>query len=940
MYERPPHLYALANDCYRSLLQNQANQCVIISGESGAGKTEASKIIMQFVTAISKSATNASGNQIKDQLLESNPLLEAFGNAKTLRNDNSSRFGKYMEIQFSRMGAPVGGQITNYLLEKSRVVAAGQGERSFHIFYQLLNGASPQLIKDLALTKQPETYAYLKHTGCFNVPTINDQQEFAAVLKAMKVLGISEQDQQAVWRLLAAILHLGNVEFGSFVNKGGQNASQVSNKNVVETVSKLLLCDFQSLLTALTTRSITSGAAGRRNSVISCTLDLQQAVYSRDALAKALYDRLFTWLVGRINEKIRSSDPSSIIVLGLLDIYGFEIFGKNSFEQFCINYCNEKLQQLFIELTLKSEQEEYVREGIEWKEIQYFNNKPICELIEKKPIGIISLLDECCLIATSTDASFLEKLNKNFATSQFYESAAKSQGKDKTLDQSTFRIKHYAGDVSYNVAYFLDKNKDTLFVDHINVMQTSSDGLLGQLFPQANANDRKRPETAGTQFRNAVNSLITALLACQPHYVRTIKPNDNKKPSQMDHERIKHQVRYLGLLENVRVRRAGFANRQPYERFLTRYKMIAKETWPLWRKDPKSGASAILNSQSVPSSEIAMGKTKVFIRNPKTLFLLEEQREKKIPFIVTIIQAHVRGLLARLKFGKHRAAMKIVLFYKTYKSRKWIKKVIETFANVSKDRNFGYHWSFPEAPPVLHNAQVLLTKVHRCWWSKMLIATLNAEQRAVMRQKVFAYDVFHKKKPWMFARSWDNNYLEGDANDVKEKYTAAMQLLFQTFGDQQILFADFCVKINPQGTPQKRGMVVTDKNIYKYGPKDAKMHKLGTPLSVVQTISLFPGSCPYVVCHCEAPYRDLVLDLAQGIHGVEKYSEFVATVAMQIKLLTGRQVPIKIVDTITYNNSRPKGADAQLTAKPTSDPKVTTCQFKKGKPNVVMFPSK
>eukprot|EP01098_Paradermamoeba_levis_P008102 TRINITY_DN336_c0_g1_i1.p1 TRINITY_DN336_c0_g1~~TRINITY_DN336_c0_g1_i1.p1 ORF type:complete len:661 (+),score=189.01 TRINITY_DN336_c0_g1_i1:1827-3809(+) len=646
------------------------------------------------------------------------------------------------------------------------------------------------------------------------------------------------------------------------------------------------------------------------------------------------------WLA-ESTKKIKAKDESSVIVLGLLDIYGFEIFGKNSFEQFCINYCNEKLQQLFIELTLKSEQEEYVREGIEWKEVQYFNNKPICELIEKKPLGIISMLDESCLIATSTDVSFLEKLNKNFNSSAFYESSAKSQGRDKTLDQTSFRIKHYAGDVTYSVNYFLDKNKDTLFIDHINVMQTSSDGLLGQLFPQINPNDKKRPESAGSQFRTAVNSLITALLACQPHYARCIKPNDNKKPSSLDNERIKHQVRYLGLLENVRVRRAGFANRQAYERFVGRYKMIAKETWPIWKKDLKSGTTVILSSQNVPPSEIAMGKTKVFIKNPKTLFLLEEAREKRLPTIVAVIQAHVRGWLARLKFGKHRAAMKIALFYKTYKSRRYLKQLIDTFSNCHKDRHFGRNWKFPEAPPVLQHGRLLIMKIHHCWWARKLLATLNTEQTAEMRQKVFAYDVFHGKKPWNFTRSWDNNYLEGDSNEVKDKYTAAMQLLFQTFGDQQILFADFCIKINPNGVPQKRGIVVTDKNIYKYGPKDAKMHKQGTPLSVVQNILLFSNnSCPYVVLQCDSPYRDLVLDLGQGINNCEKYSEFIASVAMQVKHLTGRAVPIKFTETINYNNSRPKGADAQLVAKVSTDPKVVTAQFKKGKPNTVFFPQK
>jgi len=922
-YEMPPHIYALANDAYRSMRQNQEKQCVIISGESGAGKTEASKKIMQFLTYVS-SKSNQEGEKISKMLLDSNPLLEAFGNAKTLRNDNSSRFGKYMEMQFNAVGAPIGGKITNYLLEKSRVVGRTVGERSFHIFYQLLKGLSQPKLNELGLNNTPQSYDYLKKSNAFDVSTIDDSGDFKQVLKAMETLGLNSDDQNAIWRVLAAILHLGNITFTETAQQQtGTTTVRVADPKPLGAAATNLKCDINALGMALTYRSISTGV-GKRCSVISVPLDVNQAIYSRDALAKALYERLFQWLVSKINTQI--NNPEKGPVIGILDIYGFEVFDTNSFEQLNINYCNEKLQQLFIELTLKSEQEEYVREGIEWKNIDYFNNKPICELIEKKVMGFISLLDESCLIAKSTDQSFLDGVCKTFEKNPHFQSYASS--KDRSIGDNCFRLKHYAGDVTYDVKGFLDKNKDTLFSDLINCMQASSDKLVQGLFPPTKPEDsKKRPETAGSQFRNAMNALINTLLACSPHYVRCIKSNDNKQAGVIDEDRVRHQVRYLGLLENVRVRRAGFANRQTYERFSTRYKMLSKKTWPSFNGSPKAAVEAILAEHNISKEEYRLGKTKIFIRNPTTLFYFEEKREQEIPRIVTLIQKHWRGFKARSKWNQRKAAIKIQLFYRTYRFKRWFKNLHTAFANVQRDPQWGKNTQWPKHPSVLDRAAELIHKVHNTWRAEKMVMSLGAKAPA-MRQKVLAYDIFHGKKKWQFSRVFDADYLEKPTNPYQAKYVQAMQNLFSTYGDTEVMFADYVIKVNPKGVPQKRGIVVTNANIYKHDPKNYKVKKWGTPLADITSISVSPNTDTFLVIHCKAPSRDFVLDL--GINGYEAVSEIVTVIVQQVFLKTGVRLTVQFSNSITYNNARPKGSDTVLNFQTSNDPKITGSSFKKG----------
>ncbi len=526
-------------------------------------------------------------------------------------------------------------------------------------------------------------------------------------------MNITPDAQVQVFRLLAAILFLGNVEFVAPQNN--KDKSAVKNKDVVQKAANLLKVKPGELDAALTSRTIKTG-----NQSINTPLNLVDAAASRDAFAKSLYSGLFDWIVFELNKAmVPAKGKGKEMTLGVLDIYGFEIFEDNSFEQFCINWCNEKLQQYFIELTLRSEQEEYAREGIAWTPVEYFDNRVICDLIEKKPGGILAILDEDCLLANSTDVSFLEKLTKNMGVNKHFKTAASEQkagvkGAVK-LQRDQFVIVHYAGDVAYKTAGFLNKNRDILFNDQVALINGSQDSLVAQVFKNVASDSMKRPDTAGTKFKSSLASLIDTLAKCKPSYVRCIKPNENKAALAIDEDRFRHQLRYLGLLENVRVRRAGFCFRQTYERFLGRYKMTCPSTWIQWRGPARAGAEEILKFHKMAKEEFRLGKTKVFIKNPQQLFLLEEAREAKLPSVAIIIQRNWRKAIARIHYRRLRAAVRIQRAFKSYKSKKWLIAVVKSFKGVSPQNNYGMAIAWPPAPPVLSDALKHFKRIQKTW---------------------------------------------------------------------------------------------------------------------------------------------------------------------------------------------------------------------------------
>ncbi|CAL1582720.1 unnamed protein product [Knipowitschia caucasica] len=673
-YELSPHIYALADEAYSSLRDQDKDQCILITGESGAGKTEASKLVMSYVAAVCGKGQEV--NKVKEQLLQSNPVLEAFGNAKTVRNDNSSRFGKYMDIEFDFKGDPLGGVISNYLLEKSRVVKQPRGERNFHIFYQLLSGASDDTIKKLKLERDVSKYNYLSLDSA-TVNGLDDAANFRTLRNAMQIVGFMEDEMQSVLELVAAVLKLGNIEFKPESRCNGIDESRIKDKNDLKEMCELLGVEQSVLERAFSFRTVEA-----KMEKVSTTLNVAQAYYARDALAKNLYSRLFSWLVTRINESIKAQAKTRHKVMGVLDIYGFEIFEDNSFEQFIINYCNEKLQQIFIELTLREEQEEYVREGIEWTNIEYFNNAIICDLIENNQNGILAMLDEECLRpGTVTDETFLDKLNTICAEHQHFESRLSKNSKfltDHSLPHNCFRIQHYAGKVLYRVEGFVDKNNDLLYRDLSQAMYKANHSLIKQLFPEGNPAkvNLKRPPTAGFQFKHSVGTLMRNLQTKNPNYIRCIKPNDKKASHIFTDSLVGHQVRYLGLMENVRVRRAGYAFRQPYEPCLERYKMLCKRTWPHWRGPAREGVEVLMTDLQVNPEEFSYGRSKIFIRNPRTLFSLEERRKQCLEDLATLIQKIYRGWKCRTRFLLlKQSQITVAAWYRRYAQQKKYKRI-------------------------------------------------------------------------------------------------------------------------------------------------------------------------------------------------------------------------------------------------------------------------
>ncbi|ODV73149.1 myosin 5 CYBJADRAFT_168203 [Cyberlindnera jadinii NRRL Y-1542] len=630
--EVPPHVFAVAESMVYNMKAYNESQCVIISGESGAGKTEAAKRIMQYIAAATAtSVSSKSITEIRDIVLATNPLLESFGCAKTLRNNNSSRHGKYLEINFSEQYEPVSGKITNYLLEKQRVVGQNKGERNFHIFYQFTK-AAPESYRQTFGVQGPEQYLYT--SGTTSVEGIDDAKDFQETLKAMQIIGIDQEQQDQIFRILAAILWIGNITFV----EDEQGNSTVRDSSVTKFVAYLISVDEQTLINSLITRVMTT-----MNETYDIPLNPTQATAVKHALAAAMYSVLFDHIIVILNKVLDKGNKYKSI--GILDIYGFEIFEHNSFEQLCINYVNEKLQQIFIQLTLKSEQDEYVREQIQWTPIQFFNNKIVVDLIEaKRPPGVMAALNDACATAHAksdeSDASFAQRLNL-MTSNQHFE-----------LRQAKFVIKHYAGDVTYDIQHMTDKNKDQLQKDLMEMLATSQNSFIHTLFPKpVDHGSRRRPPTASDKIIKSANELVETLSLSKPSYIRTIKPNEHRSASEFDDRQVLHQIKYLGLKENVRIRRAGFAYRQTFEKFVERFYLLSRKCSYAgeftWSGDIKDAVLHILQDSAIPATEYQMGTTKVFIKTPETLFGLESLRDRYWHNMAAIIQRAIRRYMKK-----------------------------------------------------------------------------------------------------------------------------------------------------------------------------------------------------------------------------------------------------------------------------------------------------
>eukprot|EP01100_Stratorugosa_tubuloviscum_P009543 TRINITY_DN3_c0_g1_i1.p1 TRINITY_DN3_c0_g1~~TRINITY_DN3_c0_g1_i1.p1 ORF type:complete len:1096 (-),score=666.41 TRINITY_DN3_c0_g1_i1:101-3388(-) len=800
-HELPPHIFALAEETYRAMKNEGENQCVIISGESGAGKTEASKLIMNYVAAVSGAGQGV--EYVKSVILDSNPLLEAFGNAKTLRNNNSSRFGKYFEIKFDARGDPCGGTITNYLLEKSRVTFQNQGERNFHVFYQVLAGASEDEAQRFQLYEL-QHFTYVNQSGCSTVDGMDDVHEYHDMKKAMATMAFTAQEQSDCIQMAAAILHIGNLAFV----EDGKGSAQFYDPNALEIASQMLQVDSFALSSAILFRVINTGGPGGRSSTYNVPQNVEQANSAKDALSKVIYSRMFDFIVQKVNVALQKTKAPHKAHIGILDIFGFEIFKSNGFEQFCINFVNEKLQQFFIELTLKAEQDEYVKEGIKWEPIKYFNNQIVCDLIEgKAPPGIFLVLDDICATAHATsagiDTKFLGKL-----------SGAHPSHLHLRCTDSAFTVKHYAGEVRYDVDGFCEKNKDTLFNDIIETMQCSTNNFVVALFPDDTKQlQKKRPTSAGFKIKTSAGQLMTALSQCTPHYIRCIKPNETKLPNDFDRERVAHQVKYLGLFENVRVRRAGFAYRAEFARFLGRYKKLSRKTWGLWGEwsgDPKEGCTTLVQDLQLEQKQWQLGKTKIFIRHPESLFFLEELLERRD-----------------------------------------------------------------------YDCTVLIQRAWKVWQLK---------KKALEQRRKIA-DIMRGKKERQ--RDSPGRQFKGDYLYLNEN--APLQEVVGR--DETLVFAEQVTNLNRRAQPERRDLIVTDRNIYltmrkKKDGKIAYESVRRTPLGNIAGVSLSSLADNYIVVNCPGEY-DMCFEC-------EHKTELIILLIDTLNNSTGRQITVNFSDNITW----------------------------------------
>ncbi|NXS07834.1 MYO19 protein, partial [Neodrepanis coruscans] len=709
-----PHVFAVAEQTYRNVQKQMdpVNQSIIVSGESGAGKTWTSRCLMKFYASVAASVVSPKGNEtverIEKRVLDSNPVMEAFGNACTLRNNNSSRFGKYIQLQLDRFHHLSSASIQTFLLEKTRVTYQAPNERNFHIFYQITKGATPEERLEWNLPEGAE-YRWLP-----NPERDLDEDSFEVTRGAMFHLGIDKATQNNVFKVLAGLLHLGNIQFSNPVDESHPCELEDKTKGFVKTTGDLLRIPVEELLESLRIRTIT---AGKQQQVFKKPCSRAECETRRDCLAKVIYARLFEWLVLVINESIYADPSVWTNFIGLLDVYGFEAFPENNLEQLCINYANEKLQQHFVAHYLKAQQEEYAAEGLQWSFINYQDNQHCLDLIEGNPLSIFNLLNEECRLNRSSDtALFQTRIEKALSSNQCL-------SRDKFSKKPNFIISHYAGKVCYQLGAMMEKNKDAVPPELLHVLQNSKDPLLQKLFPvtEKNQNNIKAQNrapvvTVVSKFKSSLEHLLQILNRTTPHYIRCIKPNADCKAMTFKRQEVLSQLQACGIVEAITISAAGFPVRIPFPSFTKRYKLLRKScgssknrgseqsnSHPAEKKAPHAAVLEILQdvvTGQTPAEQtgkgagtppVYCGKTKVFLASG-VLELLEARRAEVLnqkAFCIqccwrrfkqrksakekrsaTVIQAAIRSWLAKSRFRRMRgAANAIKLGWRRWKAK-------------------------------------------------------------------------------------------------------------------------------------------------------------------------------------------------------------------------------------------------------------------------------
>ncbi|XP_026327805.1 myosin heavy chain, muscle isoform X36 [Hyposmocoma kahamanoa] len=664
--EVPPHIFAISDGAYVNMLTNHENQSMLITGESGAGKTEnTKKVIAYFATVGASQKKDPSAEKkgsLEDQVVQTNPVLEAFGNAKTVRNDNSSRFGKFIRIHFGPSGKLAGADIETYLLEKARVISQQALERSYHIFYQLMSGSVPGVKEMCTLSNDIHDYNTVAQ-GKITIPNVDDGEEFQLTDQAFDILGFTQEEKDNVYRITAAVMHMGRMQFKQ---RGREEQAEADGTEDGEKVAKLLGVDCQDLYKNLLKPRIKVG-----NEFVTQGRNKDQVANSVGALCKGMFDRLFKWLVKKCNETLDTKQKRQHFI-GVLDIAGFEIFDYNGFEQLCINFTNEKLQQFFNHHMFVLEQEEYKKEGIDWIFIDFGMDLLACIDLIEKPMGILSILEEESMFPKATDATFVEKLNNNhLGKSAPY---LKPKPPKPGCQAAHFAIGHYAGNVGYNITGWLEKNKDPLNDTVVDQFKKGQNKLIQEIFADhpGQSGDAAAAKggrgkkgggfaTVSSAYKEQLNNLMTTLRSTQPHFVRCIIPNELKQPGLIDSHLVMHQLTCNGVLEGIRICRKGFPNRMVYPDFKLRYKILC----PTLIKEPitpEKATEKILEHTGLDSESFRLGKTKVFFR-AGVLGQMEELRDDRLSKIVSWLQAYIRGYLSRKEYKKlqeQRIALQVV----------------------------------------------------------------------------------------------------------------------------------------------------------------------------------------------------------------------------------------------------------------------------------------
>ncbi|XP_078108459.1 unconventional myosin-Va isoform X2 [Sander vitreus] len=787
MGDMDPHIFAVAEEAYKQMARDERNQSIIVSGESGAGKTVSAKYAMRYFATVSGSTSEAN---VEQKVLASNPIMEAIGNAKTTRNDNSSRFGKYIEIGFDTRYRIIGANMRTYLLEKSRVVFQADEERNYHIFYQLCASSHLPEFKTLKLSSAND-FLYTRQGRSPVIHGVDDTKELSATRNAFTLLGINESYQMGLFQVLAAILHLGNVEIK---DKDSDSSLIPPNNRHLMAFCELVGVTYQDMAQWLCHRKLKTATE-----TYIKTLPRLQATNARDALAKHIYAKLFNWIVEHVNKALITNIKQHSFI-GVLDIYGFETFEINSFEQFCINYANEKLQQQFNMHVFKLEQEEYMKEQIPWTLIDFYDNQPCINLIEAK-MGILDLLDEECKMPKGSDDSWAQKLyNTHLKTCSLFEKPR--------MSNRAFIIQHFADKVEYQCEGFLEKNKDTVNEDQINVLKASKFDLLVELFQDEEKatsptgqvpgtggrtrlsikpdkgrgkTSKEHKKTVGCQFRNSLQMLMDTLNATTPHYVRCIKPNDFKLAFSFDPKRAVQQLRACGVLETIRISAAGFPSRWTYQEFFSRYRVLMKQKDVL--SDKKLTCRNVLEKLVQDQDKYQFGKTKIFFRAGQVAYL-EKLRADKLRVACIRIQKTIRCWLARKKYLRTRsAAITIQRFTRGYQARclaKFMRRtqaatIIQKYQRMYMERK---RYRQKQAAALVmqtilraymarqkyqgllreHNAVIIQKRVRgwlaRCWYKRCLVSLVYLQccfrrmkaRRELKKLKIEARSVEHFKK--------------------------------------------------------------------------------------------------------------------------------------------------------------------------------------------------